>query len=49
MKAANKKDLTIPGKVRANKITIILHLVGSIALAMGFVITGFYNVCGLCK
>lgn len=44
MKAANKKDLVIPGEVRANKITIVLHSAGSIALTTGFIIAGFCNI-----
>jgi 1,4-dihydroxy-2-naphthoate octaprenyltransferase len=44
MKAANKKDLVIQGEVRANKITIVLHSVGSIALTTGFIIAGFCNI-----
>jgi 1,4-dihydroxy-2-naphthoate octaprenyltransferase len=44
MKAANKKDLVIPSEVRANKITIVLHSVGSIALTTGFIIAGFCNI-----
>ncbi len=38
VKLANKKDLTTPGLYRANQITIILHTIGSMALAAGFVI-----------
>jgi hypothetical protein len=32
------------GEVRANKITIALHSVGSIALTTGFIIAGFCNI-----
>jgi 1,4-dihydroxy-2-naphthoate octaprenyltransferase len=40
VKAANKKDLIKPGLFRANQLTIILHTVGSLALTIGFIITG---------
>ncbi len=43
MKAANEKDLNIPGKVAANRLTILLHAVGSIALTTGFILTGLYK------
>jgi 1,4-dihydroxy-2-naphthoate octaprenyltransferase len=38
---ANKKDLTEAGRVSANKVTILLHLVGGLALTIGFIATGF--------
>ncbi len=40
---ANKEDLTTPGQYRANKITILLHTVGSLALTAGFVVYGLRN------
>jgi len=40
MKFANQKDLTTPGRYRANKITILLHSVGAVALTVGFVVYG---------
>ncbi len=40
VKAANKKDLATPGKFKANQLTILLHTVGSLALTIGFIITG---------
>jgi 1,4-dihydroxy-2-naphthoate octaprenyltransferase len=40
IKAANKKDLVTPGKFKANQLTIILHTAGSLALTIGFIITG---------
>jgi 1,4-dihydroxy-2-naphthoate octaprenyltransferase len=43
MKAANEKDLNIPGKTAANRMTILLHAVGSIALTTGFILTGLYK------
>jgi 1,4-dihydroxy-2-naphthoate octaprenyltransferase len=42
-KAANKEDLAKPGQFRANKITVILHNAGSLALTVGFMITGLSN------
>jgi 1,4-dihydroxy-2-naphthoate octaprenyltransferase len=32
----NKKDLTTPGRYRASQVTVLLHLVGALALAAGF-------------
>jgi len=32
---ANKEDLATPGRYRANKITILLHSAGSLALTAG--------------
>jgi len=43
IKFANTKDLTTPGQYHANKITILLHTVGSLALAAGFVVYGLRN------
>ena len=40
MKFANKEDLTTPGLYRANKITILLHSIGGLALTAGFIIAG---------
>jgi 1,4-dihydroxy-2-naphthoate octaprenyltransferase len=40
VKAANKKDLVTPGLFRANQLTVILHTAGSLALTIGFIITG---------
>ena len=40
LKSANKKDLLKPGRLRASQITVLLHNAGSLALAVGFVITG---------
>jgi 1,4-dihydroxy-2-naphthoate polyprenyltransferase len=44
MRATNEEDLRKPGLFRANKLTIVLHLAGSIALTAGFIITGFCNM-----
>lgn len=43
IRSANKEDLTTPGQYRANKITILLHTVGSLALTAGFVVYGLRN------
>jgi 1,4-dihydroxy-2-naphthoate octaprenyltransferase len=40
IKVANKKDLVKPGQYRASQITVLLHLVGSLALTIGFIISG---------
>jgi 1,4-dihydroxy-2-naphthoate octaprenyltransferase len=42
-KSANVKDLTTPGRYRANQLTILLHALGSLALTAGFVLSGFLN------
>ena len=39
VKFANKKDLIKPGRYRASQITVLLHTLGSLALAIGFIIT----------
>ena len=43
IKSANKKDLVKPGQYRASQITVLLHAVGSLALTIGFIITGLRN------
>ena len=43
IKAANRKDLTTPGKFRASQITVLLHIIGSLALAAGFLISALTN------
>ncbi len=45
MKFVNKKDLAepSPAQIRASGITVILHTIGTIALAGGFLITGFWK------
>ena len=40
MKSANAKDLSTPGLFRANQNTILLHTVGSLALAGGLLVPG---------
>ena len=37
---ANKKDLAKPGQYRASQITVLLHSVGTLALTIGFIISG---------
>lgn len=39
-KATNEEDLSQPGKYTANKLTILLHLLGSAALTVGFLLYG---------
>jgi 1,4-dihydroxy-2-naphthoate octaprenyltransferase len=36
LKSANKNDLSKPGLYRANQFTILLHMIGSLSLAAGF-------------
>jgi 1,4-dihydroxy-2-naphthoate octaprenyltransferase len=43
IKSANKKDLVKPGQYRASQITVLLHTIGSLALTIGFIITGLRN------
>jgi len=43
IKSANKKDLVKPGQYRASQITVLLHAIGSLALTIGFIITGLRN------
>jgi len=43
IKAANKEDLLKPGQYRASQITVLLHLVGALALAAGFIIFDLRN------
>ena len=43
VKLANKDDLAKPGQYHANQITVLLHTAGSLALAIGFVITALRN------
>lgn len=38
MRAANPQDVTKPGQYRANQMTIVLHNVGSLALAAGLLL-----------
>jgi 1,4-dihydroxy-2-naphthoate octaprenyltransferase len=45
IKFANKRDLVEFGRYRANRITILLHTVGALALAAGFIIFGLSVRC----
>jgi 1,4-dihydroxy-2-naphthoate octaprenyltransferase len=40
VKSANKKDLATPGQYRASQLTVLLHITGSAALTIGFIISG---------
>jgi 1,4-dihydroxy-2-naphthoate octaprenyltransferase len=40
IKAANKEDLLKPGQYRASQLTVFLHILGSLALTIGFIIFG---------
>ena len=39
-KALKKEDLVKPGQYKANRITVLVHALGSLTLAIGFVISG---------
>jgi 1,4-dihydroxy-2-naphthoate octaprenyltransferase len=43
IKFANKEDLAKPGQYRASQITVLLHAVGTLSLAAGFVVFRLYN------
>ncbi|MGD8786326.1 MAG: 1,4-dihydroxy-2-naphthoate octaprenyltransferase [Phycisphaerales bacterium] len=43
LKAANKNGLVTPGLFRASQITVLLHTIDSLALTIGFVISGLRN------
>ena len=43
MRFVNKKDLITPGKYRASQITVILHALGSLALAAGFIVSTLFK------
>lgn len=40
IRAANKEDLSTPGRYRASQLTVLLHMTGSAALIIGFIISG---------
>jgi 1,4-dihydroxy-2-naphthoate octaprenyltransferase len=40
IKVANKEDLLTPGRYRASQLTVFLHILGSLAIAAGFIIFG---------
>ena len=37
IKCANPKDLAVPGQYRANQTTVLLHTIGTLSLAAGFI------------
>lgn len=41
IKTANKDDLLKPGQYRASQLTVLLHILGTLALTIGFIIFGF--------
>jgi 1,4-dihydroxy-2-naphthoate octaprenyltransferase len=41
IRAANKNDLLKPGQYRASQLTVLLHIFGSMALTIGFIIRPF--------
>jgi 1,4-dihydroxy-2-naphthoate octaprenyltransferase len=43
IKAANKDDLLKPGQYRASQLTVLLHTLGSLALAAGFITSALTN------
>jgi 1,4-dihydroxy-2-naphthoate polyprenyltransferase len=40
IRAANKNDLLKPGRYHASQLTVFLHILGSLALTVGFIIFG---------
>jgi 1,4-dihydroxy-2-naphthoate octaprenyltransferase len=42
IRVANKDDLLTPGRYRASQLTVLLHILGSLALAAGFIIFGLF-------
>jgi 1,4-dihydroxy-2-naphthoate octaprenyltransferase len=43
IKAASKEDLAKAGRYRASQITVLLHILGALALTAGFIIYGLRN------
>jgi 1,4-dihydroxy-2-naphthoate octaprenyltransferase len=43
MRSANTEDLARPGLYRANQLTILLHNVGSLAVAAGLLVPGLFH------
>ena len=43
IKSVNKEDLIKPSQYRASQITVLLHLVGTLALTAGFIIFGLFG------
>ena len=42
LKALNKDDLAKPSQYKASKITVLVHTIGSLTLAAGFIISGLF-------
>ena len=43
LKALNKDDLAKPGQYKASQITVLVHTIGSLTLAAGFIISGLFD------
>jgi 1,4-dihydroxy-2-naphthoate octaprenyltransferase len=43
-RSTNVRDLTTPGRYRASQITVLLHSVGCVVLAAGFILSGLRNM-----
>jgi len=43
LKVVNETNLTSPGHCLSNKLTIIFHSAGAVALAAGFVVYGLHK------
>jgi len=46
IKSANKQDLAVPGRLRANRLTILSHALGSAVLAAGLFVAAFCSSAG---
>lgn len=44
IKVANKEDLLKPSRYRASQLTVFLHTIGSLTLAIGFIISAFSHL-----
>jgi len=45
-RSANRRELTRPGWYRTSQLTVLLHILGSTALACGFFVAGLVNPAG---
>lgn len=43
LKAVNIKNLAKPGQYKASQITVIIHTIGSLTLAAGFIVSGIFD------
>ena len=43
LKAVNKEDLAKPGQYKASQITVLIHTIGSLTLAAGFIVSGIFD------